>query len=111
MPLFGLFLVRAGLIVPALLLAFAASIGTRPAAAQGAANQPGAPLVVPGFWDPRRLPERPDISRMGAIRFMTEVDYPPFDFAGPDGNSGNIHVRSEATSWALTKLWLDRLRS
>jgi polar amino acid transport system substrate-binding protein len=92
MPLFRLFLAGAGLIVPALLLALAAPIGTRPAAAQGAANQPGAPLVVPGFWDPRRLPERPDISRMGAIRFMTEVDYPPFNFAGQDGNPAGFNV-------------------
>src|SRR5262245_27785316 len=33
---------------------------------------------VPSFWDPRRRPERPDISRINLIRFMTEVDYPPF---------------------------------
>ena len=74
------------------LLALAAPVGTRPVAAQGAASQPSSQLVVPGFWDPRRLPERPDISRMGAIRFMTEVDYPPFNFAGPDGNPAGFNV-------------------
>ena len=51
-----------------------------------------APSVVPGFWDPRRRPERPDLSRLPAIRFMTEVDYPPFDFAGPDGNPAGFNV-------------------
>jgi polar amino acid transport system substrate-binding protein len=34
---------------------------------------------VPGFWDPRRRPEKPDLSRVSAIRFLTEIDYPPFN--------------------------------
>jgi polar amino acid transport system substrate-binding protein len=50
------------------------------------------PLVVPGFWDPRRRPERPDLSRIGIIRFLTEVDYPPFNFAGPDGAPAGFNV-------------------
>jgi polar amino acid transport system substrate-binding protein len=48
--------------------------------------------AVPGFWDPRRRPERPDTSRVTLIRFVTEVDYPPFDFAGPDGNPAGFNV-------------------
>ena len=47
---------------------------------------------APGFWDPRRRPERPDIGRIALIRFMTEVDYPPFDYAGPDGNPTGFNV-------------------
>ncbi len=43
------------------------------------------PMAVPGFWDPRRRPERPDLSRISIIRFLTETDYPPFNYAGPDG--------------------------
>ena len=43
------------------------------------------PMAVPGFWDPRRRPERPDLSRINIIRFLTETDYPPFNYAGPDG--------------------------
>jgi polar amino acid transport system substrate-binding protein len=50
------------------------------------------PLAVPGFWDPRRRPERPDLSRIGVIRFLTETDYPPFDYAGPDGNPAGFNV-------------------
>jgi polar amino acid transport system substrate-binding protein len=42
-------------------------------------------MAVPGFWDPRRRPERPDLSRINIIRFLTETDYPPFNYAGPDG--------------------------
>jgi polar amino acid transport system substrate-binding protein len=43
------------------------------------------PTAVPGFWDPRRRPERPDLSRISVIRFLTETDYPPFNYAGPNG--------------------------
>jgi polar amino acid transport system substrate-binding protein len=64
-----------------------------PALAQiAAANRPAGQAVVPGFWDPRRRPERPDLARLTAIRFMTEVDYPPFNFAGPDGNPSGFNV-------------------
>src|SRR5262245_54532370 len=63
---------------------------TMPAAAEGAAAQP--PVNVPGFWDPRRRPERPDLSRVKVIRFLTETDYPPFNFAGPDGNPQGFNV-------------------
>jgi polar amino acid transport system substrate-binding protein len=61
----------------------------------GPARQPGVsdPAVqVPGFWDPRRRPERPDLSRVNVIRFITEIDYPPFNFAGPDGNPQGFNV-------------------
>jgi polar amino acid transport system substrate-binding protein len=50
------------------------------------------PMAVPGFWDPRRRPERPDLSRLSVIRFLTEIDYPPFDYAGPDGNPAGFNV-------------------
>ena len=49
-------------------------------------------MAVPGFWDPRRRPERPDLSRIQSIRFLTELDYPPFDYAGPDGNPAGFNV-------------------
>ncbi|MGZ8323329.1 MAG: transporter substrate-binding domain-containing protein, partial [Rhodoplanes sp.] len=51
--------------------------------AHGQIASPGVP--VPSFWDPRRRPERPDL-RLTLIRFVSEVDYPPFNYAGPDGN-------------------------
>ena len=53
----------------------------------------GEPAVrVPGFWDPRRRPEKPDLSRISVIRFLTEVDYPPFNYAGPDGNPQGFNI-------------------
>jgi polar amino acid transport system substrate-binding protein len=51
-----------------------------------------APSPYPGFWDPKRRPERPDMSRLSQIRFMTEVDYPPFNYAGPDGHPIGFNV-------------------
>jgi polar amino acid transport system substrate-binding protein len=63
-------------------------------AAQTPAAKPKAPqpLTVPSFWDPRHRPERPDISRINLVRFITEVDYPPFDYAGTDGNPVGFNV-------------------
>jgi polar amino acid transport system substrate-binding protein len=65
-------------------------LGVPPAAAEVAGGDPA--VRVPGFWDPRRRPERPDLARISVIRFLTEVDYPPFNFAGPDGNPQGFNV-------------------
>ena len=61
------------------------------ARAGGGAAQPKN-VAVPGFWDPRRRPERPDLSRLQTIRFLTDLDYPPFDYAGADGNPAGFNV-------------------
>src|ERR1700704_3300054 len=76
------------------LLAAAMLWGGGPARAQNVAKptQEAAPQAVPGFWDPRRRPDRPDLSRLTVIRFLTETDYPPFNFTGPDGNPAGFNV-------------------
>jgi len=79
---------KAALIV-ALLIGGACPTG-RVAAEPAGVSQ--SSVGVPGFWDPRRRPERPDLSHITAIRFLTEVDYPPFDFPGPDGNPAGLNV-------------------
>ena len=61
----------------------------------GTASGQGAEATVrvPSFWDPRRRPERPDLTRLAkVIRFLTETDYPPFNFAGPDSNPQGFNV-------------------
>ena len=86
---------RAGGVVAVLL---AAAIGaasaqtTLPPPAAPPNETIGNPMAVPGFWDPRRRPERPDLSRISIIRFLTETDYPPFNFAGPDGTPAGFNV-------------------
>jgi len=80
----------AGLIALLLVL----SLGSAPAQSQSPSSAPSIanPVAIPGFWDPRRRPERPDTSRITLIRFLTEIDYPPFNFAGPDGNPAGFNV-------------------
>ena len=62
-------------------------------------------ITVPGFWDSKRRPERPDLSRLTAIRFLTEEDYPPFNFKGPGGQPIGFNVdlaRAICTELGLT---------
>jgi polar amino acid transport system substrate-binding protein len=80
-------------------LAFSAAMGAAHAqnAPQGvspapAVTPPANTMAVPGFWDPRRRPERPDLSRIAVIRFLTETDYPPFNYAGPDGMPAGFNI-------------------
>jgi polar amino acid transport system substrate-binding protein len=76
-------------VVCALLLPIAAASAV--SAAEDTVVQPSG-VAMPGFWDPRRRPERPDLTRIQAIRFLTDVDYPPFDYAGQDGNPIGFNV-------------------
>ncbi len=66
-----------------------AQSGAAPAAAAGIE----ASVMVPGFWDPKRRPERPDVTRLPVqIRFVTTEDYPPFSFRGGDGRPTGFNV-------------------
>ena len=44
------------------------------------------------FFDTSRKPERPDLTGIRAIRFLTDDDYPPFHFPGPDGQLTGFNV-------------------
>ena len=92
-----------GIFIAATIFAAMISTATAQPASPSPAAKPGvrAPLAVapapdtmavPGFWDPRRRPERPDLSRINIIRFLTETDYPPFNYAGPDGALAGFNV-------------------
>jgi polar amino acid transport system substrate-binding protein len=56
------------------------------------AVSPADGVKVPSFWDPKRRPERPDLGRIGLIRFLTEEDYPPFNFKGDDNNPTGFNI-------------------
>src|SRR5437660_535597 len=47
---------------------------------------------VPLLWDLTHRVEKPDTSGLRLIRFMTEDDYPPFDFTLPDGTLTGFNV-------------------
>lgn len=85
-PLWGRGVIGAVLLLSAVMM----PAGARAAEPEGAS--PRITQAVPGFWDPRRRPDRPDLSRLTVIRFMTETNYPPFNFTGPDGNPAGFNV-------------------
>ena len=80
-----------GAIFAVALLGAAVFAAASPVSAQEGITLPSG-AGVPGFWDPRRRPERPDLSRLQSIRFLTELDYPPFNYAGADGNPVGFNV-------------------
>jgi len=51
-----------------------------------------ASQMTPSFWDPNKMPEKPDLASIRQIRFLTEDDYPPFNFQGPDGQLAGFNV-------------------
>lgn len=47
----------------------------------------GPQVTVPNFWNPRSRGERVEAPQTGrAVRFLTDDEFPPLHFAGPDGN-------------------------
>ncbi|WP_373318370.1 transporter substrate-binding domain-containing protein [Methylobacterium haplocladii] len=66
--------------------------------AERAQSQVSAPAPVPGvaipnFWNPRARGERVEAPQLGrAIRFLTDDEFPPLHFAGPDGNPTGFSV-------------------
>jgi polar amino acid transport system substrate-binding protein len=71
-------------------LATASADGVPPAPAPPAPTPHAA--IAPSFWDPNRSPEKPDLSGLRQIRFLTEDDYPPFNFLLPDGQVAGFNV-------------------
>lgn len=73
----------ATLLHTALIAACLALAGLRPAAADPA---------IPGYWDEREQLVRPDLSGLPRLRFLTTVDFPPFNFLDRDGRLAGFHV-------------------
>jgi polar amino acid transport system substrate-binding protein len=83
-----------GMLGAGVLVLLGSALAQAPRAAPGAApvNVASLTVSVPGFWDPRRRPDRPDLTRINMIRFLTENDYPPFNYVGADGNPAGFNV-------------------
>lgn len=60
------------------------------AGAAAAAAPPGA--HVPSFWDPAHRQQKPDLSEVQPIRFLTESENPPYSFIDAAGMPGGLHV-------------------
>jgi polar amino acid transport system substrate-binding protein len=66
-------------------LAIIFPLGTSPLAA-------GRDHFIPSFWDPHHSVEKPDLTTLRSLRFLTEDDYPPFHFALPDGTLAGFDI-------------------
>lgn len=52
-----------------------------------------ASVRIPNFWNPRARGERVEAPQTGrAVRFLTDDEFPPLHFAGPDGNPTGFSV-------------------
>ena len=56
------------------------------------ADAQDARVTTPSFWDPGLQLERPNLSGLRAIRFLTDDDYPPLNFALADGSLAGFNV-------------------
>jgi polar amino acid transport system substrate-binding protein len=72
-----------------LLFAFSMLEFYAPAMAQPAQSEN---RFLPRFWDPQHRIEKPDMTSLRVIRFITDDDYPPFHFALPDGTLSGFNI-------------------
>ncbi|MCE4224703.1 transporter substrate-binding domain-containing protein [Methylobacterium sp. C25] len=86
-------LVVYGLLTVALLLTSAAE-STQAQAPAVPETKPTSPSVaIPNFWNPRARGERVEAPQLGRpVRFLTDDEFPPLHFAGPDGNPTGFSV-------------------
>ena len=48
--------------------------------------------VMPNLWDAKERLAKPDLSSLQRIRFLTTVDFPPFNFLDPAGRLSGFHI-------------------
>ena len=48
--------------------------------------------AIPNFWDSKERLQKPDLSGLQRLRFLTTVDFPPFDFLDSDGQLSGFNV-------------------
>lgn len=69
-----------------------ASRPAEPAPEEAKPPRPAPPKIAfPNFWDPKSRPRRPT-AEVGAIRFLTAGDFPPFDFLDSGGRLTGYNV-------------------
>ena len=49
-------------------------------------------VFLPNFWDPQHRLEKPDLVGIHTLRFLTEDDYPPFNFTLADGTLAGFNI-------------------
>ncbi len=48
--------------------------------------------AIPAYWDEKERLPKPDMSAVGRLRFLTTIDFPPFNFLDTDGRLTGFHV-------------------
>lgn len=48
--------------------------------------------AIPSFWDEKERLPRPDLSAVERLRFLTTIDFPPFNFIDTQGRLAGFHV-------------------
>ena len=75
----------------AFILLMAGGTAQAEAAAPEKAAKPA--VTIPNFWNPRARGERIEAPQLGrSLRFLTDDEFPPLHFAGPDGNPTGFSV-------------------
>jgi len=54
--------------------------------------QSAATAFLPSFWDPQHRLEKPDLVGIHSLRFLTEDDFPPFNFTAKDGSLVGFNI-------------------
>jgi polar amino acid transport system substrate-binding protein len=68
--------------------AFCAAVGLLGLIGQAHAQQPS----IPQFWDVKERLVLPDISALPRVRFLTTIDFPPFNYIDANGLITGLHV-------------------
>lgn len=48
--------------------------------------------AIPSFWDEKERLPRPDLSAVERLRFLTTIDFPPFNYIDTGGRLAGFHV-------------------
>lgn len=76
----------------ALLLLFAALWLAVPPGGAGIRAHAEDAAYWPAYWDENERLPKPDVSGVARLRFLTTIDFPPFNFLDKDGRLTGFHV-------------------
>jgi len=62
------------------------------ASMMAASTASGAPVVIPRYWDPGKQISKPGPTSLPRIRFLTTVDFPPFNFIDQTGHLAGYNI-------------------